>query len=72
LETWIGFDFSTLAIIMFFCVGIYVSKLKDKIDNLENELENLKSDIRNSSKGFRHHLSSESVKSNSRMDETEI
>ena len=57
---------------MFFCVGIYVSKLKDKIDNLENELENLKSDIRNSSKGFRHHLSSESVKSNSRMDETEI
>jgi hypothetical protein len=59
LETWLGMDFSIIAIIMFFVVGIYGSKLRDRVDELENELENLKFDIRNSlrSRGFYHHLS---------------
>ena len=64
METWIGIDFSTIAIVLFFIVGAYVATLKEKVDELENELENLKFDIRNSlrSRGFYHHLSSESTK----------
>jgi len=64
VETWIGIDFSLLVIVMFLGVGVYVTKLKDRVDELENELENLKFDIRNSlrSRGFYHHLSSESIK----------
>ena len=47
METWIGIDFSLLVILMFLGVGVYVTKLKDRVDELENELENLKFDIRN-------------------------
>ena len=41
-----------------------MTRLKNRVDELENELENLKFDIRNSlrSKGFYHNLSSESIK----------
>ena len=64
METWIGIDFSLLVIVMFLGVGVYVTKLKDRVDELENELENLKFDIRNSlhSRGFYRYLSSESIK----------
>ena len=64
METWIGIDFSLLVILMFLGVGVYVTKLKDRVDELENELENLKFDIRSSlrSRGFYHQLSSESIK----------
>ena len=49
---------------MLMIVGVYVNNLKDKVRDLENELENLKFDIQNSlnSRGFRHHLSTESIK----------
>ena len=64
METWIGIDFSTIVVIMLMIVGVYVNNLKDKVRDLENELENLKFDIQNSlnSRGFRHHLSTESIK----------
>ena len=64
METWLGIDLSTIVAVMFLIVGVYVNNLKDKVNDLENELENLKFDIRNSlrSRGFYHHLSSESIK----------
>ena len=64
METWLGIDLSTIVAVMFLIVGVYVNNLKDKVNDLENELENLKFDIRSSlrSRGFYHHLSSESIK----------
>ena len=64
METWLGIDLSTIVAVMLLIVGVYVTNLKDKVNDLENELENLKFDLRNSlrSRGFYHHLSSESIK----------
>ena len=64
MENWFGIDLSIITAVTFLIMGLYVTKLKDRVDELENELENLKFDILSSlrSRGFYHTLSSESIK----------